>query len=80
MHEEMEQLIQSNQQSHNQLIENVQAIPEEDIEKDFGIRSPDGTNITVEWFLQFEIEDEGRHYQQIQEWLSNTETKYHKGN
>ncbi len=57
------------QQSHKALIEIVQTIPAEDIEKDFGIRSPDGTNITVESVLQFEIEDEGRHYQQIQDWL-----------
>ena len=57
------------QRSHQALVEHVQTIPADDIEKDFGIRSPDETNITVEWFLQFEIEDEGRHYGQIREWL-----------
>jgi hypothetical protein len=51
------------------LIRIVEKIPSEEIEKDFGIRSPNGTNITVEWFLQYEIDDEGRHLRQIQEWM-----------
>jgi hypothetical protein len=63
------ELLDSIQQSHHALIEIVRAIPAEDVEKDFGIRSPSGTNVTVELFLQFEIEDEGRHYQQIRDWL-----------
>jgi uncharacterized damage-inducible protein DinB len=57
------------QQSHKALIEMVRTIPSEDIEKDFGVRSTSGANVTVEDFLQFEIEDESRHYQQIQDWL-----------
>jgi hypothetical protein len=69
-HDNFIELLDSIQQSHAALIEFVQAVPDEDIEKDYGIRSPGGRNITVEWFLQFEIEDEGRHYQQIQEWLN----------
>jgi uncharacterized damage-inducible protein DinB len=67
--EDFAELLDSVQQSHAALIEFVQSIPAEDIQKDFGIRSPSGTNITVEGFLQFEIDDEGRHYQQIQDWL-----------
>jgi hypothetical protein len=63
------ELLDSIQQSHHALIEIVRAIPAEDVEKYFGIRSPSGTNVTVELFLQFEIEDEGRHYQQIRDWL-----------
>ena len=55
--------------SHQALIDFIRTVPGEDIEKDFGIRSPKGTNITVEWFLQFDIDDEGRHYQQIVDWL-----------
>jgi len=66
-HDDFVALLDSIQQSHNALIEFVRTIPAEDIEKDFGIRSSDGTNITVEWFLQFEIDDEGRHYQQIRD-------------
>jgi hypothetical protein len=60
-------------ESHQALIEYIRKIPSIDIERDFGIRSPDGTNITAEWFLQFEIEDEGRHYDQIIEWLKGRE-------
>ena len=56
--------------SHAALIEFIETIPAEDIGKDFGIRSPNGTNITVEWFLQFEIDDEGCHYDQVQDWLN----------
>jgi hypothetical protein len=64
-----DELLDSVRQSHAALIEFVRTIPPEDVEKDFGIRSPQGANITVEWFLQFEIDDEGRHYEQIQTWL-----------
>lgn len=67
--EHMDELLDSIQQSHNSLIKMVQAVPDEDIEKDFGIRSTNGTNITVAWFIQFEIDDEGRHYRQIRDWL-----------
>ena len=56
-------------QSQQTLIDFIRTVPSDDIEKDFGIRSPKGKNITVEWFLQFEIDDEGRHYRQIQDWL-----------
>jgi len=63
------ELLEAIRQSHQALIERVETVPAEDIEKDFGLRSPNGTNVTIEWFLQFEIEDEGRHYQQIQDWL-----------
>jgi hypothetical protein len=63
------ELLDSIQQSHDALIEMIRTVPAEDIEKDFGIRSSSGRNVTVEWFLQFEIEDEGRHYQQIRDGL-----------
>lgn len=63
------ELLEAIRQSHQALIERVGTVPAEDIEKDFGLRSPNGTNVTVEWFLQAEIDDEGKHYQQIQEWL-----------
>jgi uncharacterized damage-inducible protein DinB len=67
--ENMEEMLRSIEQSHNALVKFVRTLPAEDIVKDFGVRSPDGRNITVEWFLQFEIDDEGRHYQQIRDWL-----------
>ncbi|MFL5807304.1 MAG: DinB family protein [Roseiflexaceae bacterium] len=69
-HDNFIEMLAAIQQSHAVLIEFVQAVPAEDIDKGYGIRSPGGRNITIEWFLQFEIEDEGRHYQQIHEWLN----------
>lgn len=67
--QDFDEILQLITESHNALIEFIGTLPGEDIEKDYGIHSPDGTNITIEWFLQFEIDDEGRHYQQIKEWL-----------
>jgi hypothetical protein len=67
--EDFGKLLKAIERSHQELIRRVEKIPSEEIEKDFGIRSPNGTNITVEWFLQYEIDDEGRHLRQIQEWM-----------
>jgi len=67
--EDFDALITSIQASHQALLDCVRALPAGDIQRDFGIRSPDGTNINIEWFLQYEIEDEGRHYDQIATWL-----------
>jgi hypothetical protein len=39
--------------------------------QDFGIRLPSGTSVTVEEFLQFEIDGEDRHFQQIREWIGD---------
>lgn len=64
------ELLDALQTSHAALIAFVRTVPDDDFEKDYGIRSPGGRIITVAWFLQFEIEDEGRHYQQIQAWLN----------
>jgi uncharacterized damage-inducible protein DinB len=62
-------LLAAIQESHQALLDFVSALPAEDIQRDFGIRSPNGTNITIEWFLQFEVDDEGRHYDQVKAWL-----------
>jgi hypothetical protein len=56
--------------SQQALIEHLQTLPDEDIQKDFGVRSSRGANITVASYLEFEIEDEIEHHRQIQEWLS----------
>jgi hypothetical protein len=68
--EKMAKLLLAIQISHQTLIDFLAEIPAEDIEKDFGIRSPDGTHITAEWWLQYEIDDEGRHLKQIQDWIA----------
>ncbi|UCH60398.1 MAG: DinB family protein [Anaerolineales bacterium] len=60
------------QGSHQGLIDTLHTIPAEEFEKDFGIRSPSGAKITVAWYLQFEIDDEEQHYQQVENWLAET--------
>lgn len=55
--------------SHKALIRHIELLPAQHIDKDFGIRSAKGRNITVDFFLQYEIEDEERHYDQICNWL-----------
>jgi hypothetical protein len=67
--EDFGKLLEAIQRSHQELIKFIERIPTDDLEKDFGVRAPNGENITVESVLQFEIEDEGRHLQQILEWL-----------
>lgn len=67
--DDFKEMLDCVESSHQALVEHVRAIPEEDIEKDFGVRSSWGKNVTMEWFLQAEIDDEGKHNRQIQEWL-----------
>ena len=67
--ENFTELLESVRRSHQALLDFVSTIPAQEIEQDFGIRSPRGANITVEWFLQFEVDDEGQHYQQIKDWM-----------
>ncbi len=55
--------------SHRDLIKFLKTIPADDLEKDFGVRSPRGRNITIAYHLQAEIDDEQIHYQQIRDWL-----------
>jgi len=69
--EDFRKLIEAIRRSHQELIEFIETIPPDEIEKDFGVRAPNGKNITVESVLQFEIDDEGRHLQQILEWLES---------
>ncbi len=69
-HEEFRTLLATIHQSHATLLAFIENLPAEDIDKDYGVRSPSGTNVTLEVFLQYEIEDEERHYQQIQAWLT----------
>ncbi|MCE7982643.1 MAG: DinB family protein [Caldilinea sp. CFX5] len=70
--EDFSALLTAIQASHAALLAFVQNLPAADIAKDYGVRSPSGTNVTVAVFLQYEIEDESRHYQQIQEWLTGS--------
>lgn len=67
--EDFSALLTAIQESQAALLAFVQSIQAEDIAKDYGVRSPSGTNVTIEVFLQYEIEDESQHYQQIQAWL-----------
>lgn len=55
--------------SHRDLIKFLKTVPADELEKDFGVRSPRGRNITIAHHLQAEIDDEQMHYQQIRDWL-----------
>ncbi|HSF80887.1 MAG TPA: DinB family protein [Anaerolineales bacterium] len=68
--ENFTELLDSVRQSHQALIDFIRTVPAEEIEKDFGIRSPSGATITVAWYLQFEIDDEEQHQQQISDWIN----------
>ena len=52
-------------QSHQHLINFLQAIPEEEFNRDRGIRAK-GWKVTIARLLMAEIKDEETHYQQIQ--------------
>jgi hypothetical protein len=67
--EDFVEMLDSVRQSHQALIEFVQNIPDDEIDRDFGVRSPGGMAITVERFLRFEIDDEREHARQIRDWL-----------
>lgn len=67
--ENWKELIDAVQVSHNTLIEFLKHLAAEDFEKDFGVRSPRGRNITIAAHLQAEIDDEQIHYQQMKEWF-----------
>lgn len=54
--------------SHDKLMSTLQAIPEEDYERDFGARYA-GTSVTIARLVQAEIKDEREHSKQIREWI-----------
>lgn len=66
--ERLDEMLADMHVSHAALLECLAAVPPHEVDQDFGIRSPSGANITVGWFLQFEIDDEGQHADQIQAW------------
>lgn len=66
---EMQEILELMERSHGALIEHIQAIADDEIEKDFGVRTPGGEELTIGSLLRFEIEDEERHYHQILAWL-----------
>jgi hypothetical protein len=57
--------------SHRALIKCLKQVPAGDFEKDFGVRSPRGRIITIAEHLQSEIDDEVKHYSQLQDWLNH---------
>ncbi len=62
------ELLQSLETSHEALINFLRLLPEEEFEKDHGVRSPGGRPVTVANTLQAEIDDEREHYEQIANW------------
>lgn len=67
--DEWDELLDAIRQSHPALIEHLQAIPADEVDKDSGIRTQSGANVTIAWWLQFEIDDELEHHEQILGWL-----------
>lgn len=67
--EDWNELLAAVQDSHQALVNFLKQLPPGDFEKDFGIRSPRGRNITIAVHLQAEIDDEQTHYQQMIDWL-----------
>ena len=57
--------------SLGQLIEYLESIPTETIEKDFGVRSERDEKVTVLHLLQAELKDGEEHLKQIQAFLAN---------
>jgi hypothetical protein len=63
------EMLMTLEMSHEKLIKTLKRIPAKDFEKDFGVRSPRGRNITIGEHLEAEIDDEKEHYAQMQQWL-----------
>jgi len=69
---QMADMLDALRKSHDALMSYLDSVPVADFEKDFGIRSPRGQNITVAYHLQAEIDDEREHCQQIKTFAAET--------
>ena len=65
--EDFEELLALARDSLGQLIEYLESIPTETIEKDFGVRSGTNEKVTILHLLQAELKDGQEHLKQIQE-------------
>ena len=65
--DDFEELSALARDSLGQLIEYLESIPTETIEKDFGVRSGENDKVTIEYLLQAELKDGQEHLKQIQE-------------
>lgn len=65
--DDFEELSALSRYSQGQLIEYLESIPAENIEKDFGVRSGRNEKVTILHLLQAELKDGQEHLKQIQE-------------
>ena len=63
--ESLAELVSALQVSHQKLIDSIQAIPTEELERDYGVRFK-GYKVTIARLLQAELKDEKEHYTQIE--------------
>lgn len=65
--ENWSELVSALQQSHKQLVDYVQTLPDEAFGTDWGVRFR-GTNVTIARLIEAETADEREHFRQISRW------------
>ena len=68
---DFEELRALSRDSQGQLIEYLESIPPENLERDFGVRSGRNEKVTILHLLQAELKDGREHLEQIQAFLAN---------
>ncbi len=62
---EWAEMVRALEDSQQALIAHLEAVPEEDFDRDFGVRSLQGHKLTIAGYLQPSIEDEQTHLRQL---------------
>jgi hypothetical protein len=68
--DDFEELSALSRDSQGQLIEYLESIPPENIEKDFGVRTARNYKVTIERLMQAELKDGQEHLKQIQDFAA----------
>jgi hypothetical protein len=68
--DDFEELLTLVRDSQRQLIEYLETVPAEALEKDFGVRSARGTKVTIARLLEAEWKDEQVHLEQIRNFVA----------
>ncbi len=61
----LEQTVSAARSSHHALVEALEALPAEDLGRDYGVRSARGRRVTIAMLLTVEARDEHKHAEQI---------------
>jgi uncharacterized damage-inducible protein DinB len=70
--DDMDELIRSMRESHGQLVERLQALPDEDFARDRGLRAG-RYRVTIARLMRVELSDERKHLEQIQSFARQCE-------